>query len=180
MDAKKFIAALLSIGPVTKSNFTIKSFSVTCLLIVGLLCSTRLRAQESKKEPSKFHLNSIGIYLGALDFNLNYERNILQHRASYSNIRLGGGYFSSLGAQGAYLNPAFVHIFGKSSSHAEFNIGLKFFVTGSRQSVTSSEAPFVLFDLFGGYRYEPPAGRFFFRAGISVPSLINVGTGLRF
>ena len=139
--------------------------------------SIALCAQEASDQPLKLYKNSVGAYVGLIEANLNYERNVLQGAKSYSNLRMGLGYWTDLQSEGKYFNPSFIHLLGKKKSHIEFDLGFKLIVNGYQHNGT---ATFLMPDLFVGYRYENPSTQEYFRIGFSIPSIINVGGGFRF
>ena len=137
-------------------------------------------AQKEEQEETVFLKNSIGIYFGYLEGNIYYERNLLTFRRSKLNVRTGVGFFTLPDSGGDIydknfiFNISFPYILGKNNSHLEIDAGLKYLdVIGD---ITGTFWP----DVFAGYRYEKPAGRFFCRAGLSSLSLINIGCGLKF
>ena len=123
--------------------------------------------------------NSINIYIGIIEYNINYERNIFQRPKSQSNLRIGfgNGKFFTAG-EGYYLNPAFVYLAGAQNSHVEFNLGVKYMLTNSIEDPDFSEV--CIPDIFLGYRFEKPSGGFVFRLGLNYPTLINIGIGYKF
>lgn len=155
------------------------------LILLVLLSSTWLFAQEGSDQQAKPLRNSIGAYFGLFDVNLNYERNIMQRPKSYSNIRLGLGSWSDLAWGGKYINASFIHLLGKKRSHVEFDLGIRL-THGSNASGSSST--FLLPDIYVGYRYdyveadykEKSKGNSYFRIGFSSPTLINIGGGIKF
>ena len=151
-----------------------KYLLITCMLF---LLMSPLFAQRNNPAAENFRCNSIGLYVGLIELNVNYERNIMQRPKSYSNIRAGAGYWTNLQLEGNYINAAFVHLldlFGKSNSHLELNLGAKYIFAKEEKDNT------LLPDIFAGYRYEKTEGRFYFRAGLSFPGLFSMGTGLKF
>ena len=150
-----------------------KSFKYT--LIILLLLSRNLKAQESTIPDIRNSKNYATGYLGMFEYNLNYERNLFQFHRSYSNIRTGFGQMNNLQASGYVYNLTLVHLLGRQSSHLEINIGVKYI------KVPANDAQSTFYpDLFLGYRFEKPDGNFIWRAGLSGLSLINVGAGLKF
>jgi len=128
--------------------------------------------QEQLVTPER---NYITVYTGLFEVNVNYERNILMFRHSYSNIRTGIGLWNNLQAYGNEYNITAVHLIGRKSSHFEIDAGIKYL------QVTSDNADNIFYpDLFIGYRLEKPDGRFLFRTGLSGLSVINIGTGIKF
>jgi hypothetical protein len=141
---------------------------------------TQSGAQNEEHEEILFLKNSIGIYFGYLEVNMYYERNLLIFRRSKLNVRTGLGYFTlpdsgeDIYDKNIVFNISFPYILGKNNSHLEIDAGLKYLeVIGS---IPGTFWP----DVFAGYRYEKPSGRFFCRAGLSSLSLINFGCGLKF
>lgn len=147
-----------------------------CLLF--FVCSLRVKAQDMLK-PAAEARNSINGYIGLIEYNINYERNIAQRLKSHSNIRLGFGHAQFLTAgEGQYINPAFVHLIGKKNNFFEINAGLKCMITNSISDPKFFET-FVP-DIFFGYRFEKPERGIIFRTGFSYPTAINIGTGYKF
>jgi hypothetical protein len=138
-----------------------------------------VRAQEKISSLQSPHLNSINIYIGVFEFNINYERSIIQHQRSSTGIRLGfgPGAFVTAG-DGFYINPALVHVIGKRKSHLEFDLGLKYIVNyfGGNSDLSLILVP----DIFAGYRYEKPEGKIIFRFGLNYPTAVNIGVGFKF
>lgn len=136
--------------------------------------------QKEEQEETVFLKNSIGIYIGYLEGSIYYERNLLTFRRSRLNVRTGLGFFTLPDSGGdiydknIIINISFPYILGKNNSHLEINAGLKYL-----EPIGSYRGSFYP-DVFAGYRYEKPSGRFFFRAGLSSLSLINIGCGLKF
>lgn len=131
-------------------------------------------AQQNIRTAENFRLNSIGLYVGLIELNVNYERNIMQLPKSNSNIRAGIGYWTNLQLEGNYINAVFVHLLGKKNSHLELNLGARYIFAKEKEDNT------FLPDIFAGYRFEKPDGRFYFRAGLSFPGLFSIGTGYKF
>ena len=72
------------------------------------------KAQEVDNSSTKDR-NNIKVYVGVLEGNINYGRNIIQRRKSYSNLRVGYSHGEFLNAgEGSYINPAFVHLVEKA------------------------------------------------------------------
>ncbi len=137
-----------------------------------------VKAQDARKLIDE-KSNSINMYVGIFDVNLNYERNISQRLKSLSKLRFGFGYGMFLVAgEGYYINGAFVHLFGARNSHLEVNAGVKYMLTNSISNPTLSDQ--LLPDIFAGYRFEKPTGGFIFRAGLNYPTAINLGVGYKF
>lgn len=77
------------------------------LTVVTIVIPEQIIAQETDNRVSDFKHNGINAYIGLIDFNLNYERNIIRRERSLSNIRMGFGYAMFVTAsEGFYLNPA--------------------------------------------------------------------------
>ena len=114
-----------------------------------------------------------------VEYNINYERNLLYSAITSTNIRVGGGIAAFLTAgTGTYLNLAAVQLLGKSSSHLELDLGLKYLITNSIVNPGLSES--LVPDLFAGYRFEKPTGRLILRLGMNYPTLFNAGFGYKF
>jgi hypothetical protein len=141
---------------------------------------TKSGTQNVGAEETLFLKNSIGVYFGYVEGNLYYERNLLSFRRSRLNVRTGLGYFTlptsggDIYSKNIIFNISFPYITGEKNSHLELDLGLKYLVVPG--SIPDTFFP----DIFAGYRYEKPSGRFFFRAGVSSLSLINLGCGLNF
>lgn len=131
-------------------------------------------------EPPKDDIkkNYLNIYFGIFEWNLNYERNILQFPKSYSNIRFGFDSYGLLEESGYFFSPSFVHVIGKRNSHFEVDMGIKIFVIESANFAKPSNT--IMPDLFLGYRFEKPNGKFVFRTGINFPAAVNLGIGFKF
>lgn len=139
--------------------------------------SQRVDAQSTERIPQA--QNNINIYAGVFEWNLNYERNVIQRPKSLSNIRAGFGRGQFLVAgEGYYVNGAFVQLFGAGSSHLELNAGLKYMITNSESNPPLSDQ--LLPDIFVGYRYQKPAGGIIIRYGLNYPTVINLGVGYQF
>lgn len=149
----------------------IKKRLIFCGLLIFSL--SQISAQDLNHDAVKRSKNIVGLYLGLIEYNVNYERNVLQRPKSHSNIRAGFGYWTNLQAEGNYVNAAWVQMFGKNSSHIEFNLGVKYVFD------RTDDKNIVLPDLYAGYRYDNPGGRIMFRSGLSLTSLINVGFGVK-
>jgi hypothetical protein len=91
---------------------------------------------------------------------------------------MGGGSFNTGVIAGSYINAAFVHLMGKKRHFFELNLGMRLVIEGTRQD-WDGKWTFVTPDVFAGYRYEKPQSGFIFRAGLSYPTIINVGIGLK-
>jgi len=152
--------------------------SLLIILITVFICINN-NAQIKDNHLSDFNSNSINGYIGFVELNINYERNIFYRPKSFTNIRFGIGYgaFATAG-EGLYLNPAIVHLIGKKNSFLELDLGFKYIVAYTGLNAEYSE--FLLPDFFAGYRYERPDGKRIFRIGISWPTLLNVGMGFKF
>ncbi|QHT69277.1 hypothetical protein GXP67_22880 [Rhodocytophaga rosea] len=148
------------------------------IILVVLLFMHSLKAQDTQKKLSD-KLNIVHAYVGLIEYNVNYERNIFLRPKSSSNLRLGVGHGMFLVAgEGYYMNGAFVHLFGAKNSHFEINAGVKYMLTNS-----ISDPPFsdqLLPDIFLGYRFQKPTGGLIFRAGINYLTLLNIGIGYAF
>src|SRR3954454_21512766 len=100
------------------------SLATSCVMLMVL--SINGKAQNVDNSSTKAR-NNIKVYVGVLEGNINYERNISQRPKSYSNLRLGFGHAAFLNAgEGNYINPAFVHLIGEKSSHLEIDLGIKY------------------------------------------------------
>ncbi len=136
--------------------------------------------QNQEQVETIFLKNSVGIYFGYLEGNVYYERNLLNFRRSKLNVRTGLGFFTRPDSGGdvydknIIFNISFPYILGKNNSHLEIDAGLKYL-----EPIGSYSGSFYP-DIFAGYRYEKPEGRFFCRAGLSILSLINIGCGVNF
>ena len=150
-----------------------KKFLAFYLFMSLIFCQINM-AQDVKSNTTKIKRNYLNFYLGFIEWNLNYEINILQLQKSYSNIRFGVGSWGLIEESGYYLNPSVVHIFGKNNSHLELNLGIKIFFY--EEYMDSN----ILSDIFVGYRFEKPNGRFVFRTGLNYPTVINLGFGFKF
>jgi hypothetical protein len=146
------------------------------LLFFSCIC---IGAQDIVNPASELTKNSLNIYIGLFELNINYERNIIQCPKSHTNVRMGfGKILNEFGGEGTFLNPSVVQLFGKGNYHLELDLGFKYMVTNSLSDPDFFET-FVP-DIFAGYRYEKPSGNFVFRAGNSFPTFINVGVGYKF
>ena len=113
-----------------------------------------MNAQDTEN-PSRDPSNCIGIYVGLFDFNVHYERTYIRRSKSLSSIRLGVGSGKFLVAgEGKYINPAWIHLFGRKNSHVEMNVGFKYMLTNSISNPDFREI--FIPDLFLGYRFEKP------------------------
>lgn len=145
---------------------------------ISLLISISAKTQDNRNPYSGFR-NYINAYIGIVEYNINYERNLIQKSKSFSNVRLGFGNGKFLTAgEGKYINAALVHLIGKMNSHLEIDLGIKYMVTNSISNPDFSET--FIPDLFLGYRFEKPSGGFIFRVGLNYATLINMGIGYRF
>lgn len=146
------------------------------IIITCLVCMSALSIMaQGKDNPTEIkYLNSVNSYIGLIEYNFNYERNIIQSPRSYSNIRAGYGYWTNLQLEGQCYEVAFVHLLGRKNSHPEFNLGIKYIVDKAGKENA------VLPDIFAGYRYENPEGRFVFRIGLAFPSIFSMGIGFKF
>jgi hypothetical protein len=144
------------------------------LLLSGLfLMFSPLCAQVNEPAAVKPRKNVIGLYFGMIEYNINYERNIIQRAKSQTNLRSGFGYLTDLQVEGRTINVTIVQMFGKNSSHLELNLGEKYFID------KSGNDNFFLTEVYAGYRHEKQNGRSIFRIGLSYPSLVNIGIGLK-
>lgn len=148
----------------------------TKILIASLILFSALdlMAQEKDNPPALKYRNSINSYVGLIELNLNYERNIIQRPKSYTNLRAGYGYWTNLQLEGNCLEAAFVHVLGRKNSHPEFNLGIKYIIDKAGKENA------VLPVIYAGYRFENPEGRFIFRFGLTHPSIFNLGIGYKF
>lgn len=147
-----------------------KTLLVTCLLFQII---TPLIGQNDNTQSGKIRLNAFGYYIGLIEYNINYERRIIQLQKSYTNIRVGFGYWTDLQEEGNYYNAALAHILGKNKSHLEFNLGVKYLIA------RVSESNMFFPDIYAGYRFEKQDDRFDFRAGFANRSFINIGIGFK-
>lgn len=96
------------------------------------------------------------------------------------NVRAGLGFFTipntgyDVYDKNYIFNVTFPFIFGINKSHLEIDAGLKYL-----EAIGSNPGSFYP-DIFAGYRYEKPTGRFYFRGGLSSLSYFNIGCGLKF
>jgi hypothetical protein len=135
--------------------------------------------QEKAGQSQEFRKNSINGYLGFVEYNINYERNISKREKSFTNIRMGFGLGAFVTAgEGIYLNPAFVHLVGKKYSFLELGLGFKYML--HYEGLNPEYSEFFIPDIFVGYRYERPDGKRIFRVGFNWPTLVNIGTGFKF
>ena len=134
---------------------------------------------ELKAQDVKNGKNVISAYIGMIDLNLNYERNIGYRPKSASYLRLGFGHASIyVAGEGYYVGGAFVHLVGETNSHLELDFGLKYMVTNSIPDPVLSDQ--LIPDIFVGYRFEKPTGGVIFRFGVSYPTILNLGIGYKF
>ena len=156
-----------------KTNYTTLSTIIALLTII----SVNMKAQDSTSDPVP--LNYINAYVGMIEYNINYERNIAQRSKSFSNVRLGFGHASLWDAgEGEYINAAFIHLIGKKNSHLEMDLGIRYMVSNSISDPKFSQT--LIPDIFLGYRYERPSAGLIFRTGFSYPTFINLGVGYKF
>jgi hypothetical protein len=154
-------------------------FSAAALLSLLLFVANLPVTAQETRNPLSQSRNSINAYVGLIEYNINYERNILQHPKSYSNLRLGFGHGQFFVAgEGEYINAAFVHLTKKENSHLEIDVGVKCMITNSMDDPKFSDT--FLPDLFFGYRYEKPSGGIVFRFGLNYPTFLNAGIGYKF
>lgn len=146
------------------------------LLITWLLClaAFNILAQGKIFQSEQKYRNSINSYIGLIELNFNYERNLLQRPHSYTNIRAGYGYWTNLQLEGACVEAVGVHVLGRKNSHPEFNLGVKYII----DKADKEDAVVPL--LYAGYRFEEPDGRIVFRFGLTFPSIFNLGIGWKF
>lgn len=135
--------------------------------------SIGIHSQGNNNKSSELNRNSINGYISLFEYNINYERNIIQLPKSYSNLRLGFGLFNSGVDGGYYYNPSLVYVIGQKNKHLEFDLGFKYAV---QKGFANSFLP----DIYGGYRYEKPSGGIIFRMGIDLYTLFNIGIGIKF
>lgn len=152
-------------------NYLKNKIIITCLVC---LSAFNLMAQGKTSPIEMKYRNSINSYIGLIELNINYERNIMQRAHSYTNARAGYGYWTNLQLEGNCVEAAFVHVLGRKSSHPEFNLGIKYIIDKAGKENT------VLPLLYAGYRYEDPEGRIIFRMGLAFPSIFNLGIGYKF
>ncbi len=156
-----------------------KSAKIFCTLLLTFFSSGKLFAQSGEPPRKEIRRNNINTYAGMVEYNINYERNLLYSAITSTNIRVGGGIAAFLTAgTGTYLNLAAVQLLGKSSSHLELDLGLKYLITNSIVNPGLSES--LVPDLFAGYRFEKPTGRLILRLGMNYPTLFNAGFGYKF
>jgi hypothetical protein len=157
----------------------VKKISVSFFLtLITFHLSICIYSQENDNKSSEFSRNSINGYIGLVDYNINFERNIIQLPESYSNLRIGVGLGAFVTAgEGIYLNPSFVHLIGKRRSHLELDLGFKYIV--SYLGLDPKYSKFFIPDFFAGYRYEQRDGGIIFRLGLNWPTLINIGIGVK-
>ena len=145
-----------------------------------VMCHTTpsVMAQDANKGISET-ANSINLYVGLFDVNVNYERNIVERSKSLSNLRLGFGYaMLFVAGEGYYVNGVYVHLFGAKKSHLEVNAGAKYMLTNSISDPAFSDQ--LIPEIYLGYRFEKPTGGIIFRTGLSYPTFVNLGLGYKF
>ncbi len=156
--------------------------TATLVSFLSLFYCFDIDAQDTINPPVKFLRNGISIYAGVAEFNLNYERNLILRRIFYTNLRMGVGFAmiaaADQWAEGKYVNPSLVQIFGRGNSHIEIDLGFKYMYVNSISDPSFFQS--FIPDLFAGYRYEKPGGELIFRAGNNFPTFINVGIGAKF
>ena len=146
------------------------------LTVISIFIPEQNTAQESDNKAADFNPNAINAYIGLLEFNLDYERNIIRRPKALSNIRMGIGYGAFFtGSTGFYLNPAFVQLLGKNNSYLELDLGFKYIII-SKDKDPAYFIPLVP-DFFIGFRHEKKDGNRIFRIGFNLPTLMNVGLG---
>lgn len=143
----------------------------TCLVCFSAL---NLIAQEKDNQIELKYQNSINSYIGLIELNFNYERNILQRPKSYTNFRVGYGYWTNLQLEGNCFEAAVVQVLGRKNSHPEFDLGIKYII--DKAGKDNAVVPL----LYAGYRFDNPEGRFIFRFGLTFPSIFNLGIGYKF
>lgn len=148
------------------------------LICLGLFISPWIQAQDTITGVFRPSRNEVGLYFGISDLNIYYERNIIQRPSSHSNVRMGAGSFNTGLIAGPYINASFVHLMGKKKHFFELNLGMRLVIEGTREDWDGNWT-FVTPDVFAGYRYEKLQSGFIFRAGLSYPTIINVGVGLK-
>lgn len=155
-------------------------------IAILLLCFTDLAngqlvsAQENNTTGSDIHKNSVQTSIGLIDLNISYERLLLKRSHSLTGLRGGLGYMGTYyWDEGIYLNFQIVHLIGRQSSHLELDAGLKAMTPVGKSVFQQPNHP-LFPDVYAGYRYEKPGGKFLFRAGVSNTTLINVGVGYKF
>jgi len=143
--------------------------------------------------------NSIYVNFGIIGLgggvNLNYERMLLQSEGFFKQygIRIGGGYWSTIGSRGAHVLGNFVAITGRKKNHFELIAGGFGFYDDLSYNIGVSNASFsgdpipsrsdylnLLPSILLGYRYQKPSGGFLFRSGISYPEGAYIGLGIGF
>lgn len=146
------------------------------ILLICLICMSvsKIAAQEKTAPAELKYLNSINSHIGLIEFNFNYERNIMQRSHSYTIVRAGYGYWTNLQLEGNCVDAALVHVLGRKTSHPEFNLGIKYII--DKAGKDNAVLPLV----YAGYRYENLEERFIFRLGIAFPSIFNLGIGYKF
>lgn len=143
----------------------------TCLICLAAFSAF---AQEKILPPELKYRNSINSYIGLIELNFNYERNLLQHTHYYTNMRAGFGYWTNLQLEGTCIEAVAVHVLGRKDSHPEFNLGVKYIIDKAGED--NAAVPLV----YAGYRFEQPEGRIVFRFGLTFPSIFNLGLGWKF
>jgi len=147
--------------------------AVIMILLISLFSCILIHAQVNKEPLIKPAKNNINSYISLYEYNINYERNIIQLPKSYANLRIGFGLINSSFDGGYYYNPAIVYLIGKKSKHFELNLGFKYAI---QQGTSNSFLP----DIYAGYRYEKPTGGLIFRVGVNLYTLFNLGVGIKF
>lgn len=144
---------------------------ITCLILYS---GSGIMAQGKDNPTELKYLNSFNSYIGLIELNFNYERNIIQRPKSYTNVRAGFGYWTNLQLEGNCIEAAFVHMLGRENSHPEFNLGVKYII--DKAGKENAVVPL----LYAGYRYDNPESRFIFKFGLTYPSIFNLGIGYKF
>jgi len=155
------------------------------------------QTHNSTSSTDKTLRNYIGGYIGLIELNVNYERNLVQlslmkgeKAKTYShdnynrtrfllNARLGYGYFTNLQGEYQYPNAVFVFCVGRKFALLEADLGIKY-MTAIGTPAEGFPVEELVPDLFVGYRYDKPGGRFYFRAGHGYPGLFVFGLGFKF
>lgn len=157
-----------------------KSIAILFLYFIALVNSQLLFAQENKITNADICKNSVQTYLGLFDWNISYERDLLLRPHSITGLRGGIGYMATYyWDEGIYLNFNIFHLIGRQSSHLELDAGLKAMTPIGKPVFQQPNHP-LFPDVYAGYRYEKPDGRFLFRAGVSNTTLVNIGIGYKF
>jgi hypothetical protein len=70
VGSEKNLKELTNLNKVEKNNN---------LFTDNFLLSTGIHSQEKSNKPSELYHNNINGYIGLLEFNINYERNMIEH-----------------------------------------------------------------------------------------------------